>query len=199
MPTKEKRFLCKYTDQRRLYDEYRTADTDLKNQLLAVFDKPYLVTLINGYTGYTTRSTMELLKISTKTTPAYPHQKWRPMMKESERHTTLRSRSRASSRGSTSARTSRRQPESPSQRPNYSTSHTDWWLRQASKLKTLGPGGTRMKNPGQHFRPTSLRHRPTSGRGRKPHARASTEPTTLWTSRKPSQTSLRRRQMIGRK
>ena len=33
----------------------------LKNQLLAVFGDPYLVTLKNGYTRYATRSTMDLL------------------------------------------------------------------------------------------------------------------------------------------
>ena len=44
-----------------MYDEYRTVDADLKNQLLAVFDNPYLYTLKNEYTGYATRSTMNLL------------------------------------------------------------------------------------------------------------------------------------------
>ena len=34
---------------------------DLKNQLLAVFDDPYLSTLKNEYTGYATRSTMDII------------------------------------------------------------------------------------------------------------------------------------------
>ena len=59
--TKKNRVLRKYTDQRRLYDEYRTVDTALKNQLIVVFDNPYLVTFKNGYTGYATRFTMDLL------------------------------------------------------------------------------------------------------------------------------------------
>ena len=36
-----------------------TIDSDDKNQLLAVFDNPYLATPKNKYIGYTTRSTME--------------------------------------------------------------------------------------------------------------------------------------------
>ena len=34
----------------------------LKNQLLAVFDDPYLFKLKNEYTGYATSSTMDLIK-----------------------------------------------------------------------------------------------------------------------------------------
>ena len=60
-PAEEKRALREYTKKRRLYDEYRTVDADLKNQLLAVFDDPYPATLKNRYTGYATRSTMYLL------------------------------------------------------------------------------------------------------------------------------------------
>ena len=44
-----------------MHDDYRTVDSALKNQLLAVFDDPYLETLKNEYTGYTTRSTMYLI------------------------------------------------------------------------------------------------------------------------------------------
>ena len=50
-PTEEKRVLCEYTDQRRLYNEYKTVDAALKNQLLAVFDNPYLETLKTGTQG----------------------------------------------------------------------------------------------------------------------------------------------------
>ena len=61
-PTEEKRVLSKQTEQRRLYDEYRTVDSALKNQLLAVFDYPYLSTPKKNYTGFATRSTMDLIK-----------------------------------------------------------------------------------------------------------------------------------------
>ena len=44
-----------------MYDEYRTVNASLKNQMLAVFDKLYLATFKNGYTEYSTRSTMDLL------------------------------------------------------------------------------------------------------------------------------------------
>ena len=44
-----------------MYDEYRTIDYVLKNQMPTVFDNPYLATLKNKYTGYTTRSTMKLI------------------------------------------------------------------------------------------------------------------------------------------
>ena len=44
-----------------MYNKYRTIDSALKNQLLAVFDDPYLSKLKNVYTGYATRSTMDLL------------------------------------------------------------------------------------------------------------------------------------------
>ena len=60
-PTEEKRVLCKHTEYIRLYDEYRTFDAALKNQLLTVFDDPYMSTLKNGYTGYAKRSTMDLI------------------------------------------------------------------------------------------------------------------------------------------
>ena len=43
-----------------MYDEYRTVDSAFKNQLLTVFDDPYLATLKNKYTGYATRSIMVL-------------------------------------------------------------------------------------------------------------------------------------------
>ena len=49
-------------DQRWLYDEERTSDSALKNHLLAVFDKPYLVTLKKNYTSYATSSTIDLIK-----------------------------------------------------------------------------------------------------------------------------------------
>ena len=45
-----------------MYNKYRTVNTALKNQLLAVFNDPYLAMLKNEYTGYETRSTMELIK-----------------------------------------------------------------------------------------------------------------------------------------
>ena len=60
-PTEEKRVLSEHTKQIRMYDEYRNVDTALKNQLIAVSDDPYLSTLKNGYTGYATRSTMDLI------------------------------------------------------------------------------------------------------------------------------------------
>ena len=47
-PKEEKRALCEYTEKRHLYDKYRTVDAELKNHLLAVFDKPYLEKLKKG-------------------------------------------------------------------------------------------------------------------------------------------------------
>ena len=44
-----------------MYDNYRTFDLALKNQLLVVFYDPYLATLKNKYTEYATRSTMDLI------------------------------------------------------------------------------------------------------------------------------------------
>ena len=61
VPTEEEILLCEHTEQRRLYDEYRTLNSALKNQLLVVFDDPYLSTLNNRYTGYATRLTIDLL------------------------------------------------------------------------------------------------------------------------------------------
>ena len=62
MLTEEKRFHQEHTDQRRLYNEYRTVDSSLKNQLLAVFEEPYLSTPKNEYTGYAKRSIIDLIK-----------------------------------------------------------------------------------------------------------------------------------------
>ena len=45
-----------------MYNEYRTVDSALKNQMLAVFGNPYLSTLKNEYTRYATRSTMDIIK-----------------------------------------------------------------------------------------------------------------------------------------
>ena len=59
--TEEFIFLREYTEQIRLYNEYMTVDSFLKNQLLAVFNDPYLSTLNNWYTRYDTRSTLDLL------------------------------------------------------------------------------------------------------------------------------------------
>ena len=59
--TEKKRITRDHVKQRRLYDKYRTVDSALKNQLLTDFDNPYLATLKNESTGYTTRSTMDLL------------------------------------------------------------------------------------------------------------------------------------------
>ena len=44
-----------------MYEKYRTVNSALKNQMLAVFDNFYLLTLNNKYTGYATRSTMEII------------------------------------------------------------------------------------------------------------------------------------------
>ena len=44
-----------------MYDEYRTVDSALRNQLCAVFGDPYFYTLNNGYTGYVISSTMDLI------------------------------------------------------------------------------------------------------------------------------------------
>ena len=61
MTTEEKRVIREHTYQRRLYNKYRNIDSVLKNQLLVVFDDPYLSTLNNRYTGYATRLTIDLL------------------------------------------------------------------------------------------------------------------------------------------
>ena len=37
-------------------------DTSLKNQLVSVFEDPYLSTLKNAYTGYATKTTLELVQ-----------------------------------------------------------------------------------------------------------------------------------------
>ena len=60
-PTEEKHILSKHAEQLKLYDEYRTVDSALKNQLLAVFNDTYLATLNNDYTGYATRSTVDII------------------------------------------------------------------------------------------------------------------------------------------
>ena len=44
-----------------MYNKYRPVNSALKNQLLAVFGGPYLSMLKNGYTGYATRLTIDLL------------------------------------------------------------------------------------------------------------------------------------------
>ena len=44
-----------------MYDECRTIDTALKNQPVSSFSDPYLSKLKNVYTGYATKSTMELI------------------------------------------------------------------------------------------------------------------------------------------
>ena len=44
-----------------MYNKYRTVDSALKNQLLTVFENPYLATRKHEYTGYDTRYTMELI------------------------------------------------------------------------------------------------------------------------------------------
>ena len=44
-----------------MYNECRTVDTDLKNQLVSSFNDPYISTLKNVYTGYVKKSTMELI------------------------------------------------------------------------------------------------------------------------------------------
>ena len=59
--TEENRFHREYIEQRRLYENYRTIDAALNNQLLVVFDEPYLATFKNEYTEFATRSTMDLL------------------------------------------------------------------------------------------------------------------------------------------
>ena len=60
--TEEKRVLQEHTEQRRLYDKYRTVNSYLKNQLLTVFDNPFLYTINDEYTRYATRSTLDLIK-----------------------------------------------------------------------------------------------------------------------------------------
>ena len=60
-PTEETRINREHAEQIRLYDKYRNIDSDLKNQLLAVFDDLYLATLKNEYTRYAARSTWDLL------------------------------------------------------------------------------------------------------------------------------------------
>ena len=60
MPTEDKIILREHTEQISLYDEYRTVNSALNNQLLTVFDDLYLSTLKNGYTRYATRSTNDL-------------------------------------------------------------------------------------------------------------------------------------------
>ena len=61
LPMEDKHIIREHAEQRQLYNKYRTVDSALKNQLIVVFNDPYLTTLRNEYTWYATRSTMEMI------------------------------------------------------------------------------------------------------------------------------------------
>ena len=43
-----------------MYDEFRVVDTALKNQIVSVFEYPYLLRLKKSYTGYATKTTLDI-------------------------------------------------------------------------------------------------------------------------------------------
>ena len=45
-----------------MYNKCRTVDTALKNQLVSSFHDPYLSTLKKLYTGYATKTKMDLIQ-----------------------------------------------------------------------------------------------------------------------------------------
>ena len=45
-----------------MYDECRVVNTALKNQLVSAFDNPYISMLKHYFTGYTMKTTMDLIQ-----------------------------------------------------------------------------------------------------------------------------------------
>ena len=61
MLREEKRIIREHAEQIKMYDKCRIVDTDLNNQIVSFFNKPYISTLKNAYTGYAKKLTMELI------------------------------------------------------------------------------------------------------------------------------------------
>ena len=83
----EKRILHEPTEARQKYNEYHVLDTDLKNQLIVVFDDAYLSPIKSSYRGCATKKIFQLLEHLYKTFPAYLLQVWRQTTRASGQHT----------------------------------------------------------------------------------------------------------------
>ena len=59
---KEKRFLPEHKEERNRYDECRVVSTALKKQLVSAFDNLYLLKPKNAYTGYSTKTALDIIQ-----------------------------------------------------------------------------------------------------------------------------------------